>query len=149
MSQGYLVGVSALRAGFARASVRVRIAGDKAWFNVKAAQRGIARAEYEVPLPPDDAQQMLDTLCDGVLEKIRHYVTIDNTLFEIDEFLGANLGLIVAEVELPTIDAAFPQPFWLGAEVSALDRYFNVNLIEHPYAKWSDAERMARDGEQR
>jgi len=78
-----------------------------------------------------------------VLEKIRHHVHVDGVLFEVDEFLGDNAGLIVAEVELPAVDASFPRPSWLGREVSALLRYYNVNLIEHPYGQWSAAERTA------
>lgn len=147
MAQGYLVGAAALQAGHARASVRVRRSGDRAWLNIKAARLGIERAEYEVAVPPDEADEMLATLCDGVLEKIRHHVTLDDRLFEIDEFLGANAGLVVAEIELPTADAAFPRPAWLGREVSALARYYNVNLIVHPYAEWSAAERDAAEGE--
>ncbi|WP_329743521.1 CYTH domain-containing protein [Dyella sp. A6] len=147
IAQGYLVGAQAIRDGSARASVRVRRSGERAWLNIKAAQLGVARAEYEVPLPPGEADELLSTLCDGVLEKIRHYVTVDGMLFEIDEFLGANAGLLVAEIELPAVDAAFPRPAWLGREVSALGRYYNVNLIAHPYAQWSAAERDAADGD--
>jgi len=147
MAQGYLVGAAAIRDGAAKASVRVRRSGERAWLNIKEARAGIARAEYEVALPPADAEAMLATLCDGVLEKIRHYATIDGMLFEIDEFLGANAGLVVAEIELPAVDARFPRPGWLGREVSALARYYNVNLIAHPYAGWSAAERDAADGE--
>jgi adenylate cyclase len=66
-------------------------------------------------------------------------------LFEIDEFNGDNHGLIVAEVELPAVDAPFPHPSWLGREVSALVRYYNVNLITYPYQQWSLAERAAED----
>lgn len=147
MAQGYLVGAQALRDGTARASVRARIAGEHAWLNIKAVRLGIERAEFEYPVPVADAQAMLDALCDGVLAKQRHHVTVDGTLFEIDEFEGDNAGLIVAEVELPAVDAAFPRPAWLGAEVSALPRYYNVNLIDYPYAHWSHDERMATDGE--
>lgn len=147
IAQGYLVGAQAIGDGSARASVRVRRSGGQAWLNIKAAQLGIARAEYEVALPPEQADEMLASLCDGVLEKIRHYVRVDGVLFEIDEFLGANAGLVVAEVELPAVDAAYPRPAWLGREVSALARYYNVNLIAYPYAAWSAAERAAGDGE--
>ncbi|HET6805086.1 MAG TPA: CYTH domain-containing protein [Frateuria sp.] len=146
IAQGYLVGARALREGHARASVRVRRAGERAWLNIKSATLGIERAEFEYPVPLADAEAMLATLCDGVLEKIRHYVQVDGTLFEVDEFLGDNAGLVVAEVELPAVDAAFPRPAWLGREVSALARYYNVNLIAHPFARWSDAERAAADG---
>ena len=146
IAQGYLVGAQALHEGLARASVRVRRAGGQAWLNIKSATLGIERAEFEYPVPPDDAETMLATLCDGVLEKIRHHVEVDGTLFEIDEFLGDNAGLVVAEVELPAADAAFPRPAWIGREVSALGRYYNVNLIAHPFARWSDAEPAAADG---
>ncbi|GLQ97585.1 CYTH domain-containing protein [Dyella mobilis] len=145
IAQGYLVDVRALRDGTARASVRVRISGEQAWLNIKSVELGVSRAEYELPLPLADAQTMLATLCDGVLEKTRHHVEVDGWLFEIDEFHGHNHGLIVAEIELPAADAAFPRPVWLGREVSDLVRYYNVNLIDHPFARWSDAERAAAD----
>ena len=147
LAQGYLIGAQALRDGSARSSVRVRIAGDRAWLNIKAARLGIERAEYDYPIPADDADAMLTTLCDGALQKIRHYVTVEGVLFEIDEFQGDNAGLIVAEVELPAVDAPFPHPQWLGRDVSALARYYNVNLIAHPYARWTQAERDALDGD--
>ncbi|MGN6706740.1 MAG: CYTH domain-containing protein [Rhodanobacter sp.] len=145
IAQGYLVGAQALREGHARASVRTRLAGEQAWLNIKAATAGIARAEFEYPIPLADARAMLASLCDGVLEKTRHHVRVDGVLFEVDEFGGDNAGLIVAEVELPAVDAPFPRPAWLGREVSALTRYYNVNLIAHPYRQWSPAERAAED----
>ena len=143
IAQGYLVSAQALRDGTAHASVRVRRTGDRAWLNIKSAQLGIERAEFEYPVPLDDAEQMLSTLCDGVLEKIRHHVVVDGVLFEVDEFFGDNAGLVVAEVELSSADAAFPRPEWLGREVSHLPRYYNVNLIAHPYAHWTQDERHA------
>ena len=145
MAQGYLVGAQALREGHARASVRARVAGERAWLNIKAATPGIARTEFEYPLPAADARAMLASLCDGVLEKVRHHVRVEGVLFEIDEFNGDNDGLIVAEVELPAVDAAFPRPSWLGREVSTLTRYYNVNLIAHPYRQWTPVERAAED----
>ncbi|MEO9079837.1 MAG: CYTH domain-containing protein [Rhodanobacter sp.] len=145
MAQGYLVGAQALREGHARASVRARLAGEQAWLNIKASTPGIARTEFDYPVPVADARAMLASLCDGVLEKVRHHVRVDGVLFEIDEFNGDNDGLIVAEVELPAVDASFPHPSWLGREVSALTRYYNVNLIAYPYRQWSPAERAAGD----
>lgn len=145
MAQGYLIDAQALRQGAARVSVRARLAGGQAWLNIKAATPDIARAEFDYPIPVEDAKALLGELCDGVLEKVRHHVRVDGVLFEIDEFNGDNQGLIVAEVELPAVDAAFPQPPWLGREVSALTRYYNVNLIEHPYRQWTPAERAAED----
>jgi adenylate cyclase len=145
IAQGYLVGAQALRAGQARASVRARLAGELAWLNIKAATPGVARAEFDYPIPVEDARALLGSLCDGVLEKVRHHVRVEGVLFEIDEFNGDNEGLVVAEVELPAVDASFPRPAWLGREVSSLTRYYNVNLIEHPYRQWTPAERAAED----
>jgi len=141
IAQGYLVSAQALRDGTARASVRVRRSGERAWLNIKSAQLGIERAEFEYPMPLADAEDLLATLCDGVLEKIRHHVRVAGALFEIDEFFGDNAGLVVAEIELTAPDAAFPRPRWLGPEVSHLARYYNVNLIAHPYARWTRDER--------
>lgn len=143
IAQGYLVSAQALHDGTARASVRVRRTGDRGWLNIKSAKLGIERAEFEYPVPIADAEQMLAELCDGVVEKIRHHVIVDGVLFEVDEFFGDNAGLVVVEVELPTTDAAFPRPSWLGREVSHLPRYYNVNLIAHPYARWTSDERQA------
>ena len=145
IAQGYLVDVRALRDGTARASVRVRISGEQAWLNIKSVELGIARAEYELPLALADAQAMLATMCNGVLEKNRHHVEVQGWMFEIDEFLGANSGLVVAELEIPEPDAVYPRPAWLGREVSSLARYYNVNLLEHPYSAWTDAERNAAE----
>lgn len=141
IAQGYLVGAAALGIGAARASVRVRVSGAAAWINIKAAVPGIERAEYDIPMPVDDARELLATLCDGVIEKTRHHVHVEGTLFEIDEFAGDNLGLVVAEVELRSVDAAFPRPAWLGREVSDRPRYYNVNLIQHPFRNWTAGER--------
>ncbi len=145
IAQGYLVGAQALHSGAAKASVRARISGEQAWLNIKAATPGIARAEFDYAIPSADAQVLLATLCDRVMEKLRHHVRVDGMLFEIDEFLGDNAGLTVAEIELVAVDASFPRPPWLGAEVSALGRYYNVHLIDHPYCAWSPEERAAGD----
>ncbi len=141
--QGYLVGAPALEAGQARAAVRVRVAGDKAWLTVKAAVAGVERDEYEYPVPAADAEAMLQGLCIGTVEKRRHIVPVDGFEFEVDEFLGDNHGLVVIEIELDDADRPFPHPAWLGREVSAETRYYNVNLARRPFARWSDAERNA------
>jgi len=141
MVQGYLVDVEALEKKFARSSVRVRVAGDQARLNIKSAELGIRRSEFEYPLPLADAETMLRDLCNGRVEKTRHRVPVDGHVFEIDEFLGHNEGLVVAELELPATDAPFPRPSWLGREVSHMSRYYNVNLITHAWCDWSDAER--------
>jgi adenylate cyclase len=140
LRQGYLAGPPE-----ARCSVRVRIEGEQAFLNIKSATPGIVRDEYEYAVPLEDAQRMLATLAGDLVEKRRHYVDVDGHLFEIDEFDGDNAGLVVAELELERADAEFPRPSWLGAEVSHLERYYNLNLAARPYARWSAAERNADD----
>lgn len=143
--QGYLVSAAAVTSGAARSSVRVRIGGEQAWLNIKSSNLGAARDEYEYEVPLADAEAMLARLCDGVVEKIRHYVAHANHEFEIDEFFGANDGLVVAELELDAVDEAYERPDWLGAEITHLPRYYNLNLIAHPYSAWTSAEREGLD----
>ncbi len=138
MTQAYLAGPPA-----ARCSLRVRIIGTQAWLNLKSAVRGVVREEYEYPIPIEDADAMLDSFAGAVVVKRRHYVRVENRVFEIDEFEGDNSGLIVAEIELEAVDAPFPRPDWLGAEVSHLARYYNLHLASHPYTRWSASERCA------
>lgn len=130
ISQGYLT------QNEGKSSVRVRLSGDKANLNIKSRELAIRRQEYEYPVPVEDAQMMLDKLCVGVIDKIRHHVEFQGHTWEIDEFKGDNKGLIVAEIELVSEESDFPHPDWLGEEVSHDPRYYNVNLISHPYSMW-------------
>lgn len=119
-------------------SVRVRIEGDRALLNIKSRTTGIVRREFEYPIPRLDADVLLGELAGPALDKVRHHVPVDGWLFEVDEFLGDNAGLVVAEVELPAADADFPRPPWLGREVSMDRRYLNLALVETPFAQWPD-----------
>lgn len=145
MVQGYLVAASIVTSGASKSSVRVRISGEEAWLNIKSSTLGVERQEYEYAVPLVDGEAMLARLCDGVVEKIRHYVANGDHEFEIDEFFGANDGLVVAEIELSAADEAFEKPAWLGREVSHLARYYNLNLIDRPYSDWTAAEREGND----
>jgi adenylate cyclase len=126
-----------------RASVRVRVEGTQGKLNIKAAVVGAARAEFEYDIAAAEAEEILGTLCGGLILKTRHYVERDGFTWEIDVFEGANTGLIVAEVELDAVDQEFPRPAWLGREVTAEHRYYNHALAKRPYAEWSPAERLA------
>ena len=145
MVQGYLIAASAVTTGASKSSVRVRVSGDEAWLNIKSSTLGVERQEYEYAIPLVDGDAMLARLCDGVVEKIRHYVAIGDHEYEIDEFFGANDGLLVAEIELGAVDETFERPAWLGREVSHLPRYYNLNLIGRPYSDWTAAEREGSD----
>lgn len=133
MRQGYLA------APGGKASVRVRLEGERAKLNIKAAVLGAARAEYEYEIPVAQAQEMLDTICVGQVDKTRHYVERDGLTWEIDEFHGDNAGLLVAEVELQRVDQPVPRPDWLGAEVTHEVRYYNQQLAMNPYRSWHAA----------
>jgi adenylate cyclase len=120
-----------------RCSIRVRLAGERAWLNLKSATLDIVRTEYEYAIPVTDAEEMLDRLCSGLLiEKTRHFVSYGGHTWEIDVFEGVNRGLVIAEIELDHRDAGFPLPPWAGAEVSADPRYYNVYLAQTPYTQW-------------
>ncbi|MCH8503673.1 MAG: CYTH domain-containing protein [Ectothiorhodospiraceae bacterium] len=130
MRQGYL-------SGGRKGSIRVRIAGYRAWLNIKSATLGVRRLEFEYAIPLQDAAEMLERLCDGPLvEKVRHEVPLGDHLWEVDEFQGENAGLIVAEVELADEDETFTMPSWAGEEVSNDPRYYNVSLVKSPYSTW-------------
>ena len=130
--QGYL-------SSQATSSIRVRISDQQAWLNIKSATIGTQRAEYEYEIPLSDAQEILDNLClKPVIEKTRHFVKHENHLWEIDEFEGENTGLIVAEIELKSVDETFAKPEWLGVEVTQDVRYYNNNLAREPYCQWRD-----------
>jgi adenylate cyclase len=118
-------------------TVRVRIAGNSAYLTIKSASVGISRAEFEYEIPIADAAQLLDTLCDRpLIEKTRYKIMHQGVLWEVDEFSGENQGLIVAEVELTAPDQALELPDWIGQEVSDDPRYFNSNLVKHPFQRW-------------
>jgi len=122
-----------------KCSVRIRIAGKHAHFNIKSAKTSISRAEYEYEIPLQDATEMLDNLRVGaVIEKTRHLVTHGDHIWEIDVFEGDNAGLIVAEIELGKENETFELPEWLGEEVSEDTRYLNASLVTKPYCDWDD-----------
>lgn len=118
-------------------SVRIRVADTKAWINIKSAVVGTHRLEYEYDIPVPEAKEILEQLCHKpLIEKYRHIVTYGQHVWEIDEFLGDNLGLIVAEVELAEKDEKFVTPSWIGQDVTHDLRYYNNFLSQNPYNKW-------------
>jgi adenylate cyclase len=145
MAQGYLNDIAVLQEGRMRASVRVRREGDAAFLNIKSSQMGSVRQEFEYAIPPTDAQALLALCVGGRIEKRRHYVEHAGRLWEVDEFLGENAGLVVAEIELESADAVIECPQWVGVEVTHLPRYYNLALAQYPYARWRPEERQAVD----
>lgn len=141
MAQGYINDLGAVASGRQQASVRVRIAGTRAFLNLKSREAGHTRQEFDYEIPVADAQALLELCVGGRIEKRRHLVRHAGHLWEVDEFLGDNAGLVVAEIELGSSDEAFELPDWIGAEVTHESRYFNLALAERPYSAWSAGER--------
>lgn len=118
--------------------VRVRIVADQAWLTLKAKVSDVSRHEFEYPIPKQDALTIMDTMCPMVVTKQRTRVMFAGHVWEIDEFSGDNRGLLLAEIELPSEDAPFDKPDWLGAEITADGRYSNAYLANHPYSTWGE-----------
>ncbi|GAB2513820.1 CYTH domain-containing protein [Lysobacter humi (ex Lee et al. 2017)] len=136
MAQAYLNDLATLDAGAMNVSVRVRIQGDAAYLNMKSRELGTTRQEFDYPIPVDDARALLELAVGGVIDKRRHYVEVGGRTFEVDEFLGENAGLVVAELELEAADATYERPDWLGEEVTDDARYYNLALASRPYSTW-------------
>jgi len=123
--------------------VRVRVTGEQACLTVKGRKTGLSCPEYEYPIPVADATDLLEQLCPKpFIEKIRYTLDFMGMRWEIDEFEGENKGLVVAEVELQQEDQIIELPEWVGREVSFDPKYWNINLMKHPYCRWSPEMRM-------
>ena len=130
LRQGYL-------SSHAERTVRVRIEGERAFLTIKSKNIGAARGEWEYPVPVADAAELLDRLCERpLIEKYRRRIPYSGFVWEVDEFLGENAGLVVAEIELPAEDTQFDKPDWAGEEVTHDLRYLNSRLIKQPYSTW-------------
>jgi adenylate cyclase len=120
-------------------TVRVRTDGAEVWLTIKGPAEGLTRAEFEYRVPLTEAEPLIG-LCRGrVVEKTRHKVRAGGHVWEIDEFTGANAGLVVAEVELRHADEGIAKPAWLGREVSGDRRFDNASLSVRPYAHWPNS----------
>lgn len=135
--QGYLSSVK-------ERTVRVRTIEEKGYLTIKGVSKGAVRSEWEYEIPSADARDMLEQLCEKpLIEKVRHKIEYKGLVWEVDQFFGENRGLIVAEVELQSEDQSFAKPGWIGRDVTRDPRYFNANLIHHPYRMWSESENTA------
>ncbi|NOQ69571.1 MAG: CYTH domain-containing protein [Gammaproteobacteria bacterium] len=121
-----------------KSSVRIRISNQQANINIKSVELNMKRQEFEYEIPLDDAEQMLNTLCDDVvIEKTRHYVPYASHMWEVDIFAGENTGLQMAEIELGSVDESFEIPDWIGEEVTNDKHYYNSHLLKAPYKVWN------------
>ena len=118
-------------------TVRVRVAGDKGFLTIKGKNTGAVRTEFEYEIPVEDALKMLETMAlRPLIEKTRTVIVCGGHIWEVDEFMGDNAGLVVAEIELTDENEVFDKPDWIGDEVTGDTRYYNSNLVIHPFSKW-------------
>ena len=127
--QGYLSSVK-------ERTVRVRVVEDEAWITVKGKSEGASRPEFEYPVPVADARAMLELCEKPLVDKILRKIPHAGMVWEVDEFLGENAGLVVAEIELESADQPFARPAWVGKEVTDDPRYFNSSLARVPWSRW-------------
>jgi adenylate cyclase len=119
-------------------TVRVRIKNDKGFITIKgpSANNGLSRFEWEQEIPVDGAKELLQLCGNALIEKYRYEVKSGKHVIEVDEFLGDNNGLVVAEIELDSENEDYLKPNWLGKEVTGERRYYNSMLIKNPFCKW-------------
>jgi adenylate cyclase len=117
-------------------TVRVRLAGERAWLTIKGRSHGPSRAEFEYAIRVADVRELLQMCLTPLVEKTRHRVTFAGRTWEVDVFSGANRGLVLAEVEIEAPDAPVVLPPWLGTEVTDDHRYANANLAVRPFTTW-------------
>lgn len=131
IAQGYLSSVP-------ERIVRIRIKEDKAFITIKGPcdPLGVIRDEWEKEISITDAEKLLNFCEPGILYKIRHEIRVGKHIFEVDEFLGRNEGLFIAEVELSEANESFEKPSWIGKEVTGDKRYYSAYITSHPYTEW-------------
>ena len=118
-------------------TVRVRIEGSKAFLNIKGKKEGFSRKEFEYEIPIKDAEELLfDLIENPLITKKRYTIPYQGFQWQVDEFSGDNEGLVVAEIELPSENTKFDIPEWIGVEVTEDPRYYNAQLVHHPYSRW-------------
>ncbi len=138
MEQGYLARSSGDGEAYPGCSVRVRRSGALAHLNVKSREAGARRIEFEFPIDPDAASGLLEAFCRERIVKVRHHAFIAGHHWEIDEFGDPNAGLVIAEIELATVDAAVACPDWVGVELTHEPRFYNAALALRPFQQWPD-----------
>jgi CYTH domain-containing protein len=116
--------------------VRVRVAGEKGFITIKGKSTTFSHPEFEYPIPVGDAHELIRQYTSSQVEKIRTRVPAGNHVWEVDEFLGENEGLLMAEIELNSLDEVFEMPSWAGKEVTGDQRYYNSWLSLHPFRTW-------------
>ncbi|EFI73024.1 MULTISPECIES: CYTH domain-containing protein [Segatella] len=122
------------------ATVRIRIRDNQAYLTIKShsVDGGLSRYEFEKEITMDEALHLIKLCKGGVIDKHRYLVKSENHTFEIDDFHGENVGLIMAEVELSSTEEEFEKPEFIGIEVTGDKRFYNSHLLENPFSLWKN-----------
>ncbi len=118
-------------------TIRVRLTETTGFLTIKGVSVGTTRSEYEYEIPITEAKELLDNFSTSELSKIRYHIEFNNKIWEVDEFLGDNAGLFIAEIELKSEDEVFDLPEWVTKEVTEEKKYYNSNLTINPYKNWA------------
>lgn len=119
-------------------TVRIRLAGNKAFLTIKGRSKSISRPEFEYEIPVEEAKELLKLAISETVEKTRYEIWYKGFLWEVDVFSGKNKGLVMAEIELDSEDEEFECPEWVLQEVSADRRFYNSYLSGHPFQEWKN-----------
>ena len=118
-------------------TVRVRATENHGFITIKGKTDNPAiKPEYEYQIPKSEAVELLNSFTENNIEKIRYKINYQGKIWEIDVFHGDNEGLIVAEIELNSIEEAYQIPDWIDYEVTSEDKYFNASLSKNPFKNW-------------
>ncbi len=117
-------------------TIRVRLTENAGYLTIKGLSVGASRPEFEYIIPADEAKELLDNFAVAEIKKVRYKISFDNKVWEIDEFLGDNLGLIIAEIELNDEAEKFNLPDFIGEEVTGNNKYYNSSLSVNPFKNW-------------
>lgn len=127
-------------------TVRVRLRDNRGYLTIKgpSIDGGLTRYEFEKEITQEEAEQLF-ALCEpGIIDKTRYLVPAGSFTFEVDEFYGDNVGLVIAEVELSRPDESFVKPDFVGDEVTGDRRFYNSHLRLYPFSQWDDRNNFLR-----
>lgn len=117
-------------------TIRVRVSDENGSITIKGITTGASRLEYEYTIPKQDAIDLLDRFCSSDISKFRYLIPFAGKVWEVDEFVGANEGLIIAEIELSSEEESFETPPWVTQEVTGDEKYYNSNLAQKSFNEW-------------
>lgn len=109
-------------------TVRIRTMGSKGFLTVKSRNHGAKRLEFEYQIPLKDAEEILKLSEPGIVQKTRYIVPFEGLIWEVDEFHGSLEGVVVAEVELPSVDFHYHKPPFVGENITGNPAFYNSNL---------------------